>query len=178
MTQHAKRGRGSFRLVITSAIAALGLALAGCGGSGGGGGSASTAASPSTAAASAGVSAPGPSATDTAASSAGAGTSAATATSSAASTGASNPLPTAVTLNWMPPTENTDGTALSNLAGYHIHYGTQSGDYTQTITVDNPGIATYVVDNLSPGTYYFVVTAYNSDGTESPLSSEVRATVN
>jgi Fibronectin type III domain len=83
----------------------------------------------------------------------------------------------AVTLSWTPPTENTDGTPLTNLSGYDIHYGTSSHDYTQTVTVSNPGIATYVVDNLSPGKYYFSVTAVNSQGSESPLSSEVSMTV-
>ncbi|MBW4051976.1 MAG: fibronectin type III domain-containing protein [Proteobacteria bacterium] len=83
-----------------------------------------------------------------------------------------------MTLNWTPPTENTDGTPLANLAGYHIHYGTASGKYTQSVTVNNPGIATYVVSNLNPGTYYFSVAAVNSQGTESPLSSEVSTTVN
>ena len=84
----------------------------------------------------------------------------------------------AVTLQWLPPTENTDGTPLTNLAGYDIHYGTQSRSYTETIQVSNPGIATYVVDNLTPGTYYFAVSAVNSGGTESPPSSEVSMTVN
>jgi len=97
-----------------------------------------------------------------------------------ASTSASGPASSsgAITLNWIPPTENTDGTPLTNLAGYDIHYGTESGDYTQSIPVDNPGLATYVVDNLTPGTYYFSVSAVNSAGTESPLSSEVALTVN
>lgn len=84
----------------------------------------------------------------------------------------------AVTLNWTPPTENTDGTPLTDLTGYDIYYGTSSGNYTQTITVSNPGIATYVVDNLSPGTYYFSVTAVSSAGAQSPLSPEVSTTVN
>jgi len=84
----------------------------------------------------------------------------------------------AVTLNWTPPTENTDGTPLTNLAGYDIHYGTASGDYTQNVSVSNPGLATYVVDNLGPGTYYFSVAAVNSTGAESPLSPEVSMTVN
>lgn len=84
----------------------------------------------------------------------------------------------AVTLNWTPPTENVDGTPITNLSGYDIHYGTASGDYTQTVAVASPGIATYVVDNLTPGTYYFSISAVESDGSESPLSSEVSATVN
>jgi len=100
----------------------------------------------------------------------------------AANSGSSANLPTAssgaITLNWTPPTENTDGTPLTNLAGYDIHYGPASGDYTQSISITNPGLATYVVDNLTPGTYYFSVAAVNSAGTESPLSSEVSLTVN
>jgi hypothetical protein len=108
------------------------------------------------------------------------GSSAATASNESAG----DPVPTAttnndaVTLNWTPPTENVDGTPLTNLAGYNIHYGTASGDYTQTISVSNAGIATYVVDDLTPGKYYFAVGAVNSQGTESPVSSEVSATVN
>jgi hypothetical protein len=106
------------------------------------------------------------------------------ATASQATTGLSNLPPASpasssvVTINWQPPTENTDGSPLTNLSGYDIHYGTSSGDYTQSISVSNPGIATYVVDNLTPGTYYFSVAAVNAQGTESPLSSEVSATVN
>jgi len=84
----------------------------------------------------------------------------------------------AVTINWTPPTENTNGTALTDLAGYDILYGTASGYYTQKISVPNAGISTYVVDDLGPGTYYFSVAAVNSAGTESPLSTEVKATVN
>lgn len=100
--------------------------------------------------------------------------------SSSASSAPSAPAASsnAVTLNWMPPTENMDGTALTNLSGYDIHYGTSSGNYTQSISVANAGIATYVVANLTPGTYYFSVAAVNASGTESPLSSEVSATVN
>ena len=106
-----------------------------------------------------------------------------TASSGTASSGTatSTDPPTAsgagVAINWTPPTENTNGTPLTNLAGYNIHYGTASGNYTQTISISNPGIATYVVQNLAPGTYYFVVAAVNSAGTESALSSQVTATV-
>ncbi|MGA7538172.1 MAG: fibronectin type III domain-containing protein [Steroidobacteraceae bacterium] len=89
-----------------------------------------------------------------------------------------NPPTGSVTLNWMPPTENTNGTPLTDLAGYDIHYGSMSEDYAQTISISNPGIATYVVDNLPSGVYYFTVTSVNTAGTESQLSSEVKATVN
>lgn len=75
-----------------------------------------------------------------------------------------------VTLSWTPPTQNTDGTALTDLAGYRIVYGTAPTAPTQTISV--PGnVSTYVVDNLAPATYYFAVRAVNSAGTESANSS-------
>ncbi len=83
-----------------------------------------------------------------------------------------------VTLSWQPPTENTNGSVLTNLAGYNVHYGTQSQSYTSDVQVANSGASTYVVQNLSPGTYYFAVTAYNSDGSESQYSPEVSTTIN
>jgi Fibronectin type III domain len=84
----------------------------------------------------------------------------------------------AVSLSWLPPTENTNGSTLTDLTGYTIYYGTQSQNYTNQIEVDNPGLTTYVVDNLSPGTYYFAVRATASDGIQSAYSPEVSATVN
>lgn len=74
-------------------------------------------------------------------------------------------------LNWTPPTENTDGTALTNLAGYRIAYGTSATAMTQTVQVANPGVTSYTLDNLTPGTYYFSVRAYTANGTESANSN-------
>jgi hypothetical protein len=168
--KHAKRGSGSLRVVSIAAVAGFAgtLALAACGG---GGGSASAGISSATASSWVGAAVPsGTSAPGTAST---ASTAPSTVTTSAPPTMHS----ASITLNWMPPTQNTNGTALTDLAGYEIHYGPQSDQYTNTIKVDNPGIATYVVDNLAPGTYYFVVTAYNADGTQSPVSSEVHAVV-
>ena len=83
-----------------------------------------------------------------------------------------------VTLSWTPPTQNMDGSPLTDLSGYKFYYGTSEGNYTEQITVDNPGISTYVVDNLYPNTYYFVATSYNSAGVESPYSGVAVRVVN
>jgi hypothetical protein len=94
---------------------------------------------------------------------------------------AAAPIPSVssnVSLSWTPPTQNNDGTQLSNLKGYNVHYGTTSQTYSNVINVANPGLTTYVVQNLDAGTYYFSVTAYNSTGVESAFSSEVAARVN
>jgi hypothetical protein len=82
-----------------------------------------------------------------------------------------------VTLSWLPPTTNTNGTPLTNLAGYKIYYGTSSSSLTQSSQVTNSGISTFVIDNLSPATWYFSVVSYNSENIESPLSQIVSKAV-
>jgi hypothetical protein len=76
-----------------------------------------------------------------------------------------------VTLSWTPPTANEDGTALTDLAGYKLYWGTTPGSYTSSVTIDNSSVSTWVVDNLSPGTYEFVATSYNTAGVESAYSN-------
>jgi hypothetical protein len=79
--------------------------------------------------------------------------------------------PGSVTLSWTPPTENEDGTALTDLDGYRIYWGTTAGLYPNSVTIDNESVSTYVIDNLSPGTYEFVATSFNTSGVESAYSS-------
>lgn len=85
--------------------------------------------------------------------------------------------PGSATLSWVPPTQNTDGSALSDLAGYRISYGTSSTALTSTIQVAAAGATGYTVTNLAPGTYYFAVRAYNSGGRESANSTVLNKTV-
>ena len=65
-----------------------------------------------------------------------------------------------------------------DLAGYKIYYGVSQGSYSTSIRIDNPGIATFVVENLTPTTYYFVATAFNASGVESAFSGEAIKVVN
>jgi hypothetical protein len=81
------------------------------------------------------------------------------------------------TLSWMPPTENTDGSSLTNLAGYEVHYGQDRDNLDQTVRLDNPSITRYTVENLSSGTWYFAVVAVNSAGVTSMLSNMASKTV-
>ena len=82
-----------------------------------------------------------------------------------------------VTLSWVAPTENSDGSPLMDLAGYKIYYRKNSGPYEEATRIDNPGVTTFVVEQLSPATYYFAATAFNLSGVESSFSSEVARTV-
>jgi hypothetical protein len=81
------------------------------------------------------------------------------------------------TLSWNPPTQNTDGSPLNDLAGYRVYWGPEPGDWQNSITVPNPGLATYVVDQLTPAQWHFVVTAYTSDGIESAYSGSASKTI-
>jgi hypothetical protein len=84
---------------------------------------------------------------------------------------ASPPATGSATLSWTAPTENTDGSPLTNLAGFHIYYGTTSGQWTSTITIASATETSYVVTGLAPGTYYFTVVAFNTDEVDSTDSN-------
>jgi hypothetical protein len=75
------------------------------------------------------------------------------------------------------PTENTNGTSVTDLAGYHIYYGTDANDLSQTINVAGADTTSYVVTGLNAGTYYFAVNAYNSMGVDSDLSGVASVTI-
>lgn len=77
-----------------------------------------------------------------------------------------------ITLTWTAPTENEDGSALTDLTAYKFYYGTSPGNYSDQVRVDSPGITSYVLENLTPATYYVAATAINSSGIESRFSNE------
>jgi hypothetical protein len=75
------------------------------------------------------------------------------------------------TVSWSPPTENTDGSPLANLAGFEIYYGTSQAGLTRIVQVAGSTMTSYTVTGLTSGTWYFAVSAYNSSGMESSLSN-------
>jgi hypothetical protein len=83
----------------------------------------------------------------------------------------------AATLSWTPPTQNSDGSALTNLAGYHVLFGQSEDALDQMIELDNPSLSTYVVDNLTSGTWYFAVLSMNATGVASRLSNVTSKTI-
>ncbi len=76
-------------------------------------------------------------------------------------------------VSWTPPTDNTDNSTLTDLAGFKIYYGTFPGEYDQTITINNSGLSSFLVENLASSDWYFVMTAFNTSGIESAYSAEV-----
>lgn len=83
------------------------------------------------------------------------------------------PEPTlgSVTLNWTAPTQNEDGSDLTDLAGYKIYWGSTPGSYPNSITINDPDATTYIVNNLELGTYEFVATSFNTSNVESAYSN-------
>ncbi|HEX7041604.1 MAG TPA: fibronectin type III domain-containing protein [Trueperaceae bacterium] len=85
-----------------------------------------------------------------------------------------------VTLTWTAPTQNTDGSPLTDLVGYRIYYGTsEGGPYPNVVSVMDAGATQYIVtgETLSENTTYcFVATAVNAAGLESQYSNEACAT--
>jgi hypothetical protein len=66
-----------------------------------------------------------------------------------------------------------DANTEPDIAGYRLHYGTQSGRYTVHVEVGNR--TTYTVTGLDAAqNYYFAVQAYVTSGLTSPMSAEVK----
>lgn len=82
-----------------------------------------------------------------------------------------------ISVSWLAPTENTDGSALTNLAGYTIYYGSTASAMTQKVSINTVGELSYVLSNLAPGTWYVEVVAVNSAGVQSAPSSMVSITL-
>ena len=81
-------------------------------------------------------------------------------------------------LNWTAPSQNTDGSSLTDLIGYVIYYGTSanSNELTDSMTVSDSSATTATIEGLTPGTtYYFAiasVSAIGGEGNKSDLASK------
>lgn len=80
-------------------------------------------------------------------------------------------------LSWNPPTQNVDGTPLIDLHGYRIYYGRDPNVLGRMVAVDNPGLSSFVVENLGTGQWFFVMTSVNLDGVESRRTAAVSKTI-
>jgi hypothetical protein len=64
----------------------------------------------------------------------------------------------------------------SDLAGYTVHYGYESGSYSSSIDVGK--VTSYTIEDVSQGmTYYIALTAYDTSGNTSEYSDELSATI-
>jgi Putative Ig domain len=89
-------------------------------------------------------------------------------------------VPTATgtaTVSWAPPSQNVDGSPLTDLAGFRVYYGKARDSLTERLDVPNSGLTTIVVENLTPATWYFGVRAYSATNIESDLSAVANKTI-
>lgn len=70
------------------------------------------------------------------------------------------------------PTQNTDGSTLTDLAGFKFYRGTSPTTLTLLATVTTPATCAYSDTTGTPGQYY-AATAYNAAGVESDKSASV-----
>ena len=98
--------------------------------------------------------------------------------SSGSSGGSSSGATGSAALSWAAPTSNSDGSALTDLAGYHVYYGTSSNLLNQDQSVSDANATSATVGSLAAGTWYFAVAAVNSGGVEGDLSNVASKTIN
>jgi hypothetical protein len=83
----------------------------------------------------------------------------------------------AATVSWAPPTQNTDGSTLTNLAGYRIYYGRRPSRLDRTIVLNNPHLLSHTIGGLSSVRWFFAMTSVDGYGNESrrtrPVSKKV-----
>lgn len=78
------------------------------------------------------------------------------------------------TIEWIAPTTYVDGTALApeEILSFEILYGTESGNYTNSVTVSGTA-REFTITNLASGTWYFVATVTTVELETSVISNEV-----
>lgn len=80
-------------------------------------------------------------------------------------------------ISWTIPTMRTNGTALpiSELKGYQVYWTRSSDNAKGTINISSSTQASAAFDVYTPSTYYFAVSAVDTSGLKSPLSTLVQA---
>ena len=99
----------------------------------------------------------------------------------------------AVALRWNAPNQNMDGSCLGSVAGYHVYSGTSSSNMVLAETLAPSAVScnasgtsnscgsiqacTYTLPNVSAGTWYIAVQAFNSSGQNSSDSNVAVKTI-
>jgi Putative Ig domain len=79
-------------------------------------------------------------------------------------------------LSWAAPVLNSSGSNVE-LAGYQIYYGNEPTNMTHVITISSVAETAYTVSELSAGTWYFAITAFDTAHVESNLSAIVSVSI-
>jgi len=74
------------------------------------------------------------------------------------------------TVTWTPPTQNTDGSTLTDLAGYKLFHASTSAGVDTAAGISVPLGTSFTINGLPNGTRWFGMKAVNAQGTESNMS--------
>jgi hypothetical protein len=81
------------------------------------------------------------------------------------------------TVRWTKPTKNSDGSSLTDLAGYKVIYGKSATTLSQSKSITDVNATSTVISALQTGAWYFAVRAVNSKQAESDNSNVVQKTI-
>lgn len=82
-------------------------------------------------------------------------------------------------LSWTAPSTRTDSSylPLSDVEGFRVYYGTSSSDLVLLVDINDNSLTEYTTDVLPSGSYFFAVTAYDTEGNESGFSNVINKDV-
>jgi hypothetical protein len=98
-------------------------------------------------------------------------------------TGTTNTIPETTTgtavLSWRAPTtrSNGDPLSISEIEGYTLHYGAAPGNYTRSISIEDPYTTSVTLTDLPRGTYYFAITTHDTGGLRSSYSDAAKRVI-
>lgn len=78
-------------------------------------------------------------------------------------------------LSWISPKTRTDGSYLlsSSIAGFKVYYGNDNHNLNLLVDLQESGIDEYRIGVPEAGSYFFSISAYDTQGVESELSNVV-----
>lgn len=80
-------------------------------------------------------------------------------------------------LSWSAPMTNTDGSPLTDLAGFRIYYGLMPDALSERLQIADPAARSALIQGLTPGTWYFSISAYTARGVESARTPPASKTI-
>lgn len=80
-------------------------------------------------------------------------------------------------LHWSAPSTNTDGTPLTDLAGFYIYRGTDPAALSRVAKIDGASETSFTDQALAAGTWYYAASAFNARGAESAKTAVASKTI-
>lgn len=80
-------------------------------------------------------------------------------------------------LSWSAPMTNTDGSALTDLAGFRVYYGLIPDALSERLEIADPAARSILIQGLTSGTWYFSISAYTARGVESARTPPASKTI-